>query len=133
MRESLWGVAVLMLGFTVIALIYFFQTLTNTEEHNYYLLKETAEAAMVDAIDMGAYKQYGTVKIIREKFVESFVRRFAENASLANEYKIEIYDIKEEPPKVSIKISSVQTSNVTEDVVTFDIVDKIDAILETPY
>lgn len=47
-------------------------------------------------------------------------------------YKIDIYDVNEEPPKVSIKVSSSQTTTLTGEVMTFDISNKVDAILETP-
>jgi hypothetical protein len=133
MKESFWGILVLFLGLTSIAFIYFFQNLTNTDEHNYYILKETTEAAMLDALDLENYKVYGVVRIDREKFVENFVRRFAENANLARDYKIEIYDVNETPPKVSLKILSVQSSNVTGEIINFDIENRLDAILETPY
>jgi len=133
MRELFWGVLVLFLGITSILLIYFFQNVTNTDEHNYFILKETTEAAMYDALDLTSYRQTGLIRIDREKFVENFVRRFAENANLARDYKIEIYDVNETPPKVSLKILSVQSGNVTGEIVNFDIENKLDAILETPY
>ena len=133
MRESFWAVLVLFLGITSIFLIYFFQSVTNTDEHNYFILKETTEAAMYDALDLAYYREFAIAKINREVFVESFVRRFAENANLARDYKIEIYDINETPPKVSLKVLSVQSGNVTGEIVNFDIENKLDAILETPY
>lgn len=133
MKESLWGVMVLFLGLASIGFIYFFQGLTNTDEHNYYLLKETTEAAMMDAFDLTAYRKYGAVRIDREKFVENFVRRFAENANLARDYVIKIYDVNEEPPKVSLEVSSATSGNATGEIVSFDIVNRLDAILETPY
>ena len=133
MRESFWGVLVLFLGITSILLIYFFQNVTNTDEHNYFILKETTEAAMYDALDLTSYRQTGLIRIDREKFVENFVRRFAENANLARDYKIEIYDVNETPPKVSLKVLSVQSGNVTGEIMNFDIENKLDAILETPY
>ena len=133
MKESFWGVLIISMGLIGIAFVFLFQNITNTDEHNMQLLKETTEAAMYDAIDLGAYRKDGTVKINREKFVENFVRRFAENASLARTYVIEIYDVNEEPPKVSLKVSSTEQGNVTGEIVTFDIQNKIDAILETPY
>ena len=74
------------------------------------------------------------------KFVENFIRRYAESANLSRDYRIEFYDINELPPKVSIKvISSSGTNNVTGVLPSgevdegFDINNKIDAILETPY
>ena len=134
MKESFWGVFIISMGLIGIAFVFLFQNITNTDEHNMQLLKETTEAAMYDAVDLGSYRKDGTVKINREKFVENFVRRFAENASLARTYVIEIYDVNETPPKVSLKVSSTEKGNVTGDeIVTFDIQNKIDAILETPY
>lgn len=139
MKESMWGIVIIGLGVISIAFIFFFQSTTNTEEHNYALLKETTEAAMVDAFDLAAYRAtYSTtdpvIRIDREKFVENFIRRFAESASLARTYVIEIYDINEYPPKVSLKVSSTEKGNVTgEEIVEFDISNRLDAILETPY
>ena len=113
MRESMWGIFVVGVAIALIAVIYFFQGVTNTDEHNYYLLKETTESAMMDAIDYADYRINNVVSINREKFVESFVRRFAESADLSNTYVIEIYDINENPPKVS-----------------FTLMNQIDAMLE---
>ena len=125
-----------MLGVLSISIIYFFQNVTNTDEHNYNLLKETTEAAVYDSIDLGRYRQDSSISIIQEKFIEIFIRRFAENASLAHTYKIDIYDVNETPPKVSIKLSTADnttTTTVGGTITTFNIVNKIDAILETKY
>ncbi len=133
MKESFWGIFVVMLGVTSIAFIFFFQTATNTDEQNYILLKEVTEAAMYDAVDLASYRKTGTVRIDREKFVENFIRRFAESVTLGNTYKVDIYDVHESPPKVSLLISSTVESNVTDEIVEFDISNRLDAILETPY
>lgn len=133
MKESFWAVLVISLGIISIAFVFLFQNLTNTDEHNMHLLKETTEAAMFDALDLASYRKDGVIRIDREKFVENFVRRFAENASLSRTYVIEIYDVNEIPPKVSLKVSSTEESNVTNEIIEFDIQNKIDAILETPY
>ncbi|MBD9085733.1 hypothetical protein EGP64_03585 [bacterium] len=133
MKESFWGIMVIMLGVVSIAFIYFFQTLTSTDEQNYALLKEITESAMYDSVDYAEYRSTGNVRINREKFVENFVRRFAESVSLGNTYVIDIYDVNETPPKVSLKVSSKLNSNVTGEIIEFDIVNKLDAILETPY
>lgn len=132
MKESVWAVFIVAIGLVSIAFVYFFQAMTNTDEHNYHLLKETTEAAMYDAFDLAMYRKTMTIRIDREKFVENFVRRFAENASLARTYEIKIFDINEEPPKVSLQVSSLEASRVTE-AMNFDIVNRLDAILETPY
>ena len=133
MKESFWGIMVIMLVVVSIAFIYFFQTLTSTDEQNYALLKEITESAMYDSVDYAEYQSTGNVRINREKFVENFVRRFAESVSLGNTYVIDIYDVNETPPKVSLKVSSKLNSNVTGEIIEFDIVNKLDAILETPY
>lgn len=133
MKESFWGIFVVGIGVISLLMIYFFQSMTNTNEHNYNLLKETTEAAMVDAFDLAAYRKDGTIRIDREKFVENFIRRFAENANLARTYQIDIYDVNETPPKVSIKVSSTEMSSLSGEVLEFDIENRLDAILETPY
>ena len=133
LRESVWGYAVIVLGILAIGIIWFFANSTKTDQHNYNLLKETVESAMFDAVDLAAYREDGSVVMEEEKFVENFIRRFAESAELSNTYVIEIYDISEEPPKVSLKVSSTRETTATGELVTFDIVNNIDAILETKY
>lgn len=136
MKESFWGVMIAMLGIVSIFLVYFFQNVTNTSEHNYELLKETTEAAMYDALDLTAYRDTGIIKIDTERFLESFMRRFAQNASLSHTYHIKIYDINEVPPKVSIALNvggDETSTTLTGDKVQFNINNKIDAILETKY
>ena len=133
-KESFWGYLVILMGVISIAFIFFFQRVTNTDEHNYHLLKEVTEAAMFDSVNIGEYRATGAIRIDREKFVENFIRRFAQSASLARTYEIKIYDVNETPPKVSIEVKSTEAGNVTGDEqINFDIVNRLDAILETPY
>ncbi len=133
MKESFWGILVVGVGILMIFFIYLFQSLTNTEEHNYTLLKETTEAAMYDAFDLPTYHTTGEIRIDAEKFIENFYRRFAENANLSRTYKIDIVDINEEPPKVSVRVSSSLNSSITNEIISFDLTNTLDAILETPY
>ena len=135
MKESFWAVLIVGLGITSIFLVYFFQTVTNTSEHNYELLKETTEAAMFDSFDFSAYQKDRTIRINQERFVESFIRRFAQDATLAHDYNIEIYDVNEEPPKVSIKVTSFNVGffSLGGEANSFTLTNKIDAILETKY
>lgn len=133
MKESIWGVYLITFGVIVIMVIYFFQSVTNTDEQNYNLLKETTESAMFDAFDLGAYQATGQIRIDREKFVESFLRRFADNTTLSNRYKIDIYDVNEEPPKVSIRVISNEKTSATGEIINFAINNKLDAIMEVPY
>ena len=140
MRESIWGYAIIVLGIIAIGIIWFFADVTKTDQHNYNLIKETVEAAMLDAVDLTAYRLDGSIQIDEHKFVENFIRRFAENADLSNSYVIEIYDINTEPPKVSLKVSSkksdsslANSSYSDEKIIEFDVVNNIDAILETKF
>ncbi len=131
MHESFWGTFIISVGVIIIALIFFMQKVTNVSEQNYNLIKETAEASMWDAFDYASYSLDGsTMRINREAFVESFVRRFAQNASLSNKYVIEIYDVNEYPPKVSLLVKTKQGGVVANQEVEFDITNKLDAILE---
>lgn len=133
MKESFWGIFVVFLGVASIFFIVLFQNLTNTDEHNSQLLKEVTEASMWDAFDYASYRTTGEIRIDREKFVENFIRRYAESASRSRQYTIKFYDINEKPPKVSLSVQSgvVGIGGNTE--MTFDLQNRIDAILEVPY
>lgn len=138
MKESFWSVFIVIVGIVAISFIFLFQSLTNTDEHNMHLIKESTKGAMYDALDLATYRKTGEIRIDREKFVENFLRRFSENASLSRTYKIQIYDVNELPPKVSIKVSTAESAKVfstvgDDSVFEFTISDQLDAILETPY
>lgn len=133
MKESFWGIFVIFLGVLGITFIVLFQNLTNTDQHNYSLLQEVTEAAMMDAIDYAEYRYSGKVKITREKFVENFLRRYAESASMSRNYEITFYDINELPPKASISVKSSVVGSSGSTQVTFDLQNRIDAILENKY
>lgn len=126
MKDSIWAYFMIMFGIIAIVFIFFMQRVTTTDQHNYTLLRETTEAAMYDA---ATYSPEGEIQIKKEDFIDSFLKRFAQNASLARDYTIEIYDINEIPPKVSIKLKSKEKG--TSEIVDFDLVNKVDAILET--
>jgi hypothetical protein len=132
MHESFWGTFIISAGVLIIGLIFFMQRVTNTSEQNYTLIKETTQAAMNDAFDYASYMNDGkTIRINREVFVESFIRRFAQNANLTNTYEIEIYDVNEYPPKVSLKVKTKTSGVVANEEIDFDFTNQIDAILES--
>lgn len=133
MRESIWGYAIISLGVIAIGVIWFFANVTRTDQHNYNLLKETVEASMLDSLDLAAYRQNHEIKIVEEKFVENFLLRFSNNADKSNTYEVEIYDVNETPPKVSLRVRSGKNTTATGEEFTFDIDNRIDAILETKY
>lgn len=131
MQASVWGYWLITLGIFILAIMMLLQSFTTTNTEDYYLLKEISEAAMIDAIDYSHYRVEGELKINREKFVENFVRRFAETASANKVYKIDFYEIYETPPKVSIKVSTEsETFNIAGDSTSFDVINKINSILE---
>ena len=128
--------ATLLSGSIILALFTFgviniVQNYQTGNELDYYLLKETTEAAMTDAVDIGYYRLSGMLRIDKEKFTESFVRRFAQNVNNDRSYRIRIYDINETPPKVSIKIDSTTAATFNSE--TLGISNQIDAILESKY
>ena len=132
MKESYWGYWLILLGIFVIGVMLLVNSTTTTTTQDYYMLKEVTQASMIDAVDLSYYRLYGDVKMSKEKFVENFIRRFSENNSLSKTYTVEFYDLYEVPPKVSVKVSSVSNAyNIGNDANTsFDIVNKIDAILD---
>lgn len=131
MKESFWGYWIIVLGIFVIVIMMLISNVTTTNTQDYYLVKDVTEASMIDAVDYSYYRHYKELRINREKFVENFLRRFSESVSL-NTYTIEFYDIYEAPPKVSVKITTESGSfMVNGDSTSFDIVNKVDAVLET--
>ena len=84
MKWSFASVGLIVLGLVGLSIIILFQNITTNNENDYYLLKEVTEASMIDAIDMDYYRESGELKIIKDKFVESFTRRFAESTVSIN-------------------------------------------------
>lgn len=132
MKWSFASVAVVVAGIIGITIILLFQQITTNNESDYYLLKEATEASMIESIDMSYYRETGNLKIIREKFVENFIRRFAESTRLTGTgYTISFYDIMETPPKVSIVINTgLGQYRIFEDTSDYNVQNKLDAILE---
>ncbi len=133
MKEVYWGYWLIVLGVFITIVMMLISNVTTSSTQDYYLIKEVTEAAMLDAVDLATYRDKGDLKINQEKFVESFLRRFSENVSISKTYQIDFYDLKEMPPKVSVKVSSSSnTFTINGDSKSFKIVDKVDAILELP-
>lgn len=123
---------IIMLGILTLGLVNIIQSYSSGNELDFYLLRDTTEAAMVDAVDYGFYQvSGGQIRMDKEKFVESFIRRFAENVTNDRNYDIRFYDINETPPKVSIQVGSSTTIVFAGE--SFEIKNRIDAILETKY
>jgi len=56
----------------------------------------------------------GEIKINKEVFIESFIRRYANNINNNKSYQITIQDVIEYPPKVSVRIDTLNTYNSVE-------------------
>lgn len=130
MKEAIWGVLIVALGLLGIVIVQTFQNVTVTNDQNYYLLKETTEAAMLDAVDLTYYRSTGKVRIVEDKFVENFTRRFAESAIATQDYDIVIHSVIETPPFVSVSLGTYVFSLKGD---TFNIRNSIDSIIETKY
>ena len=131
MKNAVWGYRLVLLGVVIVIIMLLVQNLPTTNTQDYYLVKEITEAAMVDAVDYSYYRTYGEIKINKEKFIESFLRRFSENASTSTVYTVSFYGVYEAPPKASVEVKSKSnTFNVMGDSDTFDMVERIDAIVE---
>mgnify|MGYP000156897205 CR=1 FL=1 len=131
MKDSYWAYWLILLGIFIVVIMMLVQNLTTTSTQDYYLLKEINEAAMVDAIDYSYYRKFGEIRINKEKFYESFLRRFAETTSLATDYTVSFYGVYEAPPKASVEIKTKSRAfTVVGDSTQFDMVERIDSIVE---
>lgn len=131
MKNAFWGYWLILLGVFIVVIMLLVQNVTSSTTQDYYLIKEITEAAMVDAVDYSYYRTYGEIKINKEKFYESFIRRFSETASLSTTYTVSFYGVYEAPPKASVEIKSKSSSfTVLGDASSFDLVERIDAIIE---
>ena len=107
MKESTWGYGIITLGLLVLTVIMLTQNLTTTNEEDFYLGREVLSASMLDAVCLGSYRNSGKLVMSKEKFVEIFLRRFAESVSGNKKYQIDFYDIREYPPKASVRIRTM--------------------------
>ena len=132
MSKAMSLVGIIMLGVLTLAVVNIVTSYSSGNDLDYYLLNETTKAAMIDSVDLGYYRvSGGIIRCDREKFLESFVRRFAESATADTDYKIRILDFNETPPKVSIQVGPGTVATFAGE--QFDIVNRIDAILEVKY
>ena len=134
MKWSFASVATIVLGIFGLFIILLFSEITVSNEQDYYSLKEATEAAMIESVDIAYYRLTGDIKIVKEKFVENFTRRFTETSTFGQgNYQIDFYQISETPPKVSIRILDKTTnySIYSYDSENYNILNEITAILDT--
>lgn len=131
MNKGMLTVGIIMLSLMVLLLINVISNYSTGGELDYYLVKETTEAAMEDAVDLEYYRLNSLVRIDKDKFAESFLRRFADNVDNTRSYYVSFYDINEVPPKVSVKIDSLTVLSFSGSAA--NISTNYDAIIETNY
>lgn len=121
----------MVLGLIMLAVVMLITDMTTTHEQNYYMLKEISEASMMESVDYAYYRKYGDLRINSEKFMENFLRRYAEVVTINKTSKISFYDIYESPPKITVEVSTRSTQIIiNQQSTTFDITNRLDAILE---
>ncbi|MCI8569219.1 MAG: hypothetical protein HFJ11_04450 [Bacilli bacterium] len=144
MNKAMLTVGIILLSLISLLLLNVLSNYSTGGELDYYLVKETTDAAMVDAIDKTYLRTCGLYRIDKEKFIESFLYRFADSVDTTRDYKIGFYDINEVPPKVSVKVDSLTVlsfkakktdaeGKVSEDTSAATITTNYDAILEEKY
>ncbi len=132
MKWSFTGVGLIVFGLIGLTIIMLFEQITTSNENDYYLLKEITNAAMVDSIDIAYYRETGDLKIVREKFVENFTRRYSESTLfIGTSYVISFYDIMEVPPKVTVLIDTgLGQYRIFNDVDNYNVQNTLTGILE---
>jgi len=130
MKYTYASLFMIMLGLIGFAIVMVFQFVTINNESDYYSLKEAMEASMYESVDKAYYMETGEIKIVQEKFVENFTKRFIKN-TMGNsiDYVLEFYDIMELPPKASVVIKN-KTSSMSLSENNFTVVNNLTGILE---
>lgn len=85
----------------------------------------------MESVDYAYYRKYGELRINSEKFMENFLRRYADVVTINKTSTISFYDIYESPPKVTVEVSTYTTQILIQSTgMSFDIKNRLDAILE---
>ncbi len=107
MNKGMLTVGIILLSLIALLLLNILTNFSTGSELDYYLVKETTDASIKDALDDTLYSDCGIIRIDREKFIDNFLYRFANGVDTTRGYKISFYDINEYPPKVSVKVDSL--------------------------
>ena len=119
MNKGMLTVGIIILALAALLMINVISNYSTGSELDYYLVKETAEAAMKDAVVKKDWNDNNQIRLDTEKFVENFLLRFANSVDNAREYTVTFYDINEVPPKVSVKVDSKTVLAVDDEQVDF--------------
>lgn len=146
MKYGFFSLGTILFGMVTLVIIIMFESITLDNDSEYYVLKEAMKASMLESIDIeystreqfnytcknskGEEVEVAATKIIEQKFVENFIRRFSESISGdVDNYTLEFYDIMEMPPKATVKVISNNKSykNAMDEI---NIVNNLTGILE---
>ncbi len=134
MKESYWAYFILLLGVAIVIVMLLIQRMTTTTEEDFYLGREVLEASMIDAVDYGTYRTTGKIVMSEQKFVEVFIRRFAESVTNNKTYELSFYGIYEDPPKATVRIrTSSGTTEIGSESFDVNLDTTLSGILETIY
>ena len=128
MNKGMLGVGIIILGLVALIFVNIVSNYSSGGELDYYLLKETTEASINDAMDATFETKFGIQRMDKERFVESFLRRFADNVDDTRTYTIQFIDLNEVPPKVSVKINSNSVMEAQKESVSINT--QLDQIVE---
>ena len=129
MNKGILTVGIIIMAITGLVMFNIITSWSRGDELDYYLVKETAEAAMEDAVDVTFYRDSGQIRMDTEKFIENFLIRFAKGVDNTRNYEVKFYDLNEVPPKVSVKVDSINSLKYNEDTVQISTV--YDGIIES--
>lgn len=113
MNKGMLTVGIILLSLIALLLINVLNNYMTGGELDYYLVKETTDAAIEDALD-DTYSRNcgGLLRMDKEKFVESFIYRFVNSVDAGRGYDLKFYDLNEVPPKVSVQVESLTVLSV---------------------
>lgn len=129
MQSSYWGYWLVVMGVAIVGLMISVQGITTNTTQDRYAIREITDAAMLEAVDYGYYRDYNEIKINKEKFMEVFLRMTAEVMGVNDTYEVNFYAIYEAPPKVSVEIKSNSGTNFIS-AGDYDSTTRIDAIIQ---
>ena len=131
MKESMWGYWFIVLGLSIMSIMILLQNYTTTNEQDYYLIKNVLEASMYESVDYAYFRDTSRIRMNTEKFVENFLRRFAESVNINKEYEVNFYQIYEDPPIASVEIKSDGDGKNSADGVDDVVTNRLTGILYT--
>ena len=137
MNKAMLTIGIILLSIIALLILNVLNNYSTGSELDYYLVKESVDASVLDSIDSTFATECGVYRLDKEKFVENFLYRFASNVDATRSYDIKFYDINEVPPKVSVKIDSLTVLGVRakgkDEAEAADISTSYDAIVESKY